>query len=269
MLSLNCIKLKKQTEMIKKIVLGFALILWVFSTYAQANAYKPGETLIYTASYYSSGAWTDIAQVTMKVTGTKYKNLPLYRLTVIAQTYKDWDSYFKIRDIYQSWINPKTGLPLLFSRNVNEGNFNMIVKYAFYRKQRKANVFIKVKQNKPRKYRTTITPKTFDFVSLGYYVRGFNFSKAPIGKVYPINIMIDGKLRHIKVIYKGKANINNKLLGKVKCYKLGLVLGDARLDNPNNLLYVTADKRKIPVFIKATIPVGNIQVRLSKASGLK
>ncbi len=254
----------------KRLLLNLSfLLLTVISLNAQITAYKPGEVLVYTGSYYMSGAWTDLAQITMKVNQTSYKGVPLYKLSIITQTYQEWDSYFKIRDIYQSWINPKTGLPLLFSRNVDEGGYKIIVKYSFSRKTNTANVYLKFNKNPERRFKTRITPKTFDMVSLGYYMRNLDFKGAPVGKVYPMDVLIDGKLHHIKIIYKGTAYVNNKVLGKVKCYKLGMILGDARLDNPNNLIYVTADNKKIPVFLKATIPVGNIQARLVKATGIK
>jgi hypothetical protein len=36
-----------------------------------------------------------------------------------------------------------------------------------------------------------------------------------------------------------------------------------------NNIWLTADKNRVPVYIKADIPVGSIQVRLIEASGLR
>jgi hypothetical protein len=51
---------------------------------------------------------------------------------------------------------------------------------------------------------------------------------------------------------------------------LGISVNNKALTNKeSNNIWLTADKNKIPVQIKAEIPVGSIQVRLVEAKGIK
>ena len=121
----------------KKFVIVIVLGLTTIFSNAQTvknTTYKGGEQLRFVASYYMSGLWTDIAEVKMNVLDSKSGGTPLHHLQFTARTYASWDSYFKIRDSYQSWVSPVTVKPYLFKRSVSEGGHNFTVKYVYKRK---------------------------------------------------------------------------------------------------------------------------------------
>ena len=96
----------------------FALIItFNFSISAQNNAIAAGEKLTFTASYNMSGILTDLAEVTMETNEVKTSKSTLLKLKCTAVTYSKWDNFFKIRDLYESYVNPKTLTPYLYNRD--------------------------------------------------------------------------------------------------------------------------------------------------------
>jgi len=71
-------------------------------------------------------------------------------------------------------------------------------------------------------------------------------------------------------VYLGTETINTAI-GKKSCYKLGIsVTNSSVLKGSNdNLLWLTADSNKVPVFAKFKIAVGNGELKIKSASGLK
>ena len=235
------------------------------------TAYQGGEQLRFAASYYMSGLWSDIAEVKMNVLNAKSGSTPLHHLQFTARTYSSWDSYFKIRDSYQSWVSPTTVKPYLFKRDVAEGAYTLKAKYIFKRKsliakstRQKGTKAAKVKNVK-------ITSGTFDLASALYYVRSIDYANSKVGKIYKLTILVDNELLDIYVKYRG---IENKKVGKYgikKCYKVGVAVRDQSImkNNATNNIWFTADKNKVPVLVKAVIPVGSIQIRLVDMKGLR
>ncbi len=60
-------------------------------------------------------------------------------------------------------------------------------------------------------------------------------------------------------------------IGKKECYKLSIALSENDLlkGTNNNLLWLTADANKIPVYAKFKIAVGSGELKIQSAIGLK
>ena len=115
-------------------ILQSALLVFLIcltSNAQQNTAFTFGENLTFSASYNMSGLLTDVAEVKMQTSKLKTKSGELMRLKVTATTYTSFDSYFKIRDLYESYVNPKTIKPYLYNREIDEGGYYKYVKYNF------------------------------------------------------------------------------------------------------------------------------------------
>lgn len=73
-----------------------------------------------------------------------------------------------------------------------------------------------------------------------------------------------------QITYLGKETISTAL-GKKECYKLavGSNQKDVLQGSNSNFLWLTADENKIPVYGKFKIPVGNGELKIKSATGLK
>lgn len=233
----------------------------------KSQTIKSGEKLVFTGSYNMSGLMTQLAQVTMSTeTVTTSKNNYLH-LSCELTTYSKWDSFFKIRDLYESYVNPQNLKPSLYKRNIDEGGYTKKEKYVF--KGNTVNSTSK-RRNRPETQKTfPIGASTQDVISIFYKVRTLDFSKFKVGQTQSLTIVFDEKQIPVTLKYMGKETVNAGNLGKKECYKISIgAKTDALKGKDKNLIWLTADSKKIPALLKFSIPVGTGQLTLTSASGV-
>ncbi len=243
------------------------LFLVSISLSAQNNAIGFGEKLTYTASYNMSGILNDLAEITMETSAVKTSKATLLRLKCKATTYSKWDNFFKIRDLYESYVSPKSLKPYLYNRDINEGGYQKSVKYTFSHKTKTVKtVQTKKKSNWTQKKTVPIGSDTKDIISTLYTLRTFDLSNLSSGTSKVFTILFDREEVKAKVTYLGKETISTAL-GKKTCYKLAL--GSVNSNTVNATLWLSADENKIPVYGKFKIPVGTGELKIKSATGLK
>jgi Protein of unknown function (DUF3108) len=240
----------------------------------QNNAIAAGEKLTFTASYNMSGLLTDLAQVTMETSEVKTSKNTLLRLKCKAKTFTKWDNFFKINDLYESYVSPSSLKPYLYKREINEGGYYKFMKYTYNHKSQN----VKSLKRKRRKDGTfweenktlNIGSNTLDLVTTLYHIRNLDIQKATIGSSDTFTVLLDNEEHIIKIILLGKETINTKI-GKKECYKLAISMNANNIlkGSNNNLLWLTADANKIPVYAKFKIAVGNGELKIQSATGLK
>ncbi|MCM5663563.1 DUF3108 domain-containing protein [Galbibacter mesophilus] len=252
----------------KRIVFG--LLLFSVLSIAQENTtIKPNEKLVYTASYNMSGLLTNIAQVTMETSEVKTSKSTLLNLRCKAVTFSKWDSYFRIRDVYESYVNPKNLKPLLYKRDIDEGGYKKQIKYTFSYSKGTVKSVLNKKKIKDQTRTISIGANTSDIVSTIYQLRNLNFENMKAGESKNVTILFDNKEYPVKVKYMTKETVDAGPLGKKSCYKLSIsAKTDALRGKDENLIWLTADNKKIPAQMKFNIPVGTGQLKLTSASGL-
>lgn len=255
--------------MIMRKIALLTAILFIVSSFSadSSDQIKSGEKLVYAGSYNMSGLMTQIAQVIMTTENmTTSKNNYLH-LSCELSTYSKWDSFFKIRDIYESYVNPTTLKPSLYKRSIDEGGYIKKEKYVFKGTNVKSTVN---KRNKPETQKSfTIGSSTQDVISLLYKVRTLDFSKFKVGQSLSMMIVFDEKEIPVTLKYMGKETVNAGNLGKKECYKISIgAKTEALRGKDKNLIWLTADKNKIPAFLQFSIPVGTGQLTLTSATGI-
>jgi len=256
----------------------FVLLLLTISatSLAQNNAFQAGEKLSFTASYNMSGLLTDLAEVRMETSEIKTSKSTLLRLKCTATTYSKWDNFFKIRDIYESYVNPKTLTPYLYQRDIDEGGHYKFVKYTF---NHKTNTVKSLRRQKSKNFESgfwdrndvvNINYGTKDLVTTIYHIRNLDIHKAPVGASDSFTVLFDNKERKVSFTLLGKETISTNI-GSKECYKLAISINgsDILKGNNDNILWLTADANKIPVYAKFRVAVGNGELKIKSATGLK
>jgi hypothetical protein len=248
------------------------IILMTFVLQGQ-NAFKAGENLTFTASYNMSGLLTDIAQVTMQTEEVKTSKSTLLHLKCTAKTFSKWDNFFRVRDLYESYVNPNSLNPYLYKRDISEGGYYKFVKYNF---NHRTNT-VKSQQKKKRSdgsiweqnKNLNISNQTKDLVTTIYHLRNLDIHKASPGDSETFPVIFDHKENLVTIKYLNKETIKTAI-GNKECYKLAISLNNSDLlkGNNNNLLWLTADENKIPVYAKFKVAVGNGELKIKSATGL-
>lgn len=252
----------------KKFLLIFCFC-FALSSNCGFSQIKSGEKLIYAASYNMSGLMTQLAQVTMETETVKTAKYTFLHLSCSAATFSKWDSFFKIRDLYESYVNPKTLNPSIYKRNIFEGGFTKIEKYIFKSDGRTIASTSKRKNSPENNTTFNVTNGAQDIVSLIYKLRTVDFQNYKNGQTKSFQLVFDEKEIPVVIKYMGKETISVGNLGNKECYKLSIGARTKVLKGKDqNIIWMTADTKKIPALIKFSIPVGTGQLKLSNASGI-
>jgi hypothetical protein len=247
-------------------LLGIILLLSSFKT-DTAIEIPSGEKLVYAGSYNMSGLMTQLAQVTLSTEMVNTSNKSYLHLNCELATFAKWDKFFKIRDTYEAYVNPTTLKPSLYKRNIEEGGWTKKEKYVF-----KGNSVTSTSKRKncPETTKTfTIGNSTQDVVSLMYKLRTLDFEKMKVGQSQSFVIVFDEVQVPVTIKLLGNETVSAGNLGSKNCYKLSIgAKTDVLKGKDKNLIYLTADSKKIPALMKFSIPVGTGQLALTSATGI-
>ena len=248
------------------VIIACTLFLCSFTT-SNKTPIPAGERLVFAASYNMSGLMTQIAQVTLSTENMATANKNYLHLSCELATYSKWDNFFKIRDLYESYVNPVTLKPSLYKRNMYEGGYTKKEKYVITGGNVKST---SQKRNKPEVQNSfTIGSNTQDVVSMLYVVRTLDFSKMSVGQTKAYTIVFDETEVPVYIKYMGTETVNAGSLGSRSCYKIAIDAKTKVLKGKDkNLIWLTADDKKVPALMRFSIPVGTGQLALSSASGI-
>lgn len=257
-----------------KSAFSILFLLMALSLSGQNTAIGSSEKLTFTASYRMSGLLTDLAQVTMETSEVKTKTSTLLRLKCKARTYKKWDNFFKINDLYESYVSPNTLKPYLYKKEINEGTYFKFMQYKFdYR----GNIVQSLTRKRGRdgsyyavRKRIPYESNTLDLVSTIYKIRNLDIHKAKVGDSDTFKMIFDNETAVIRIKLLDKETISTQI-GNKECYKLAVSIQnkDVLKGNNDNLLWLTADANKIPVYARFKVAIGSGELRIQSATGLK
>jgi hypothetical protein len=107
-------------------------------------------------------------------------------------------------------------------------------------------------------------------ISSFYYARTMNFKNLKKNDTFEFKCFMDDEIYNLKVKYVGDEQIHIRK-GKFKCLKFVPVVQTGRYfkseDDVN--FWVTKDENRIPILVKAKIPVGIVKLHLVEWEGLK
>jgi hypothetical protein len=160
-------------------------------------------------------------------------------------------------------VDTSTLKPIRYIRNTNEGRTH-VYNDNYFNYQNKQAVCYDIKKGKVKKDSVKIGDCTFDVMTMIYYSRCLDYSKYKTGEKIPISLYLDGQVYDTLYIkYLGKETIKTSL-GEKKCIKFSplLISGTIFVGGEGMTVWVSYDRKKIPLLITTPIMVGEIQVKI-------
>ncbi len=222
------------------------------SCHVKNSSTYDGELINYSVYYTFAGVYVPAGEASFSTTYNNNKGNPAFYLTGKGSTYSSYDWFFKVRDFYESIVDTATMLPFQFIRNISEGKNKLNSKTIFDRKEKSAT------------YNTTkisISECTHDVLSMIYYARNIDYTQSKAGDMIPYDLYLDGKVYSLYMRFMGKQVVKTKY-GTFSCFiiKPKLIEGTIFRGGEEMTVYVSDDKRKIPIYIETPIIVGKIKV---------
>ena len=220
-------------------------------SFSQKKPYKVGEYVKYKISF----GLLDVGYGELNISKLVLtKKTPTYHITGIGKTSKFFDIFFKVRDIYETYIDTNTLLPVKFLRDVYEGGHIINQKYEF--NHEKNLVYTQKKQYK-------IPNDSQDMLSAFFYARTFKKEKVLSDSVFNIPIFMDDEnyFLEVKYLYDEVLETN---LGNIKCMVFQPKMQEGRVfeDGEDMRIWISDDENKMLFKVETKIWAGKIKAEL-------
>lgn len=247
-----------------KILILFAALFFVAFTSADEfrkvdnKAFGLGEKLTYNVNY--SFATVGIASFSIPEIKT-FSKRKCYRIKFQVSTVPSFDLFFKVRDLYETYLDVEGIFPWRFEQHIREGKFSRDFSAFFDQRKNKA---------KTTEGEYDIPKYVLDIVSAFYYVRTMDLGKMKKGERFNLKNFYRDKTHDLDVIYHGKETIEVPA-GKFDCIIVEPLVREGGLfkHEGNILIWLTNDEAKIPVKVRTKIIIGYVESELTNYENVK
>ncbi|AZQ43402.1 DUF3108 domain-containing protein [Nonlabens ponticola] len=204
---------------------------------------------------------------TLNVTNARYKGKPVYHIKGRGKSTGLLDLFFEVDDKYETYIDKETGAPYRFIRDIDEGGHTKDIVIDFDHEALTATI-----NNKKRKKVSTeaIKPGTQDMVSAFYHLRNtVDTDNLNPGDEFILPMFFDQENYDFKMKFLKREVIKTKF-GKINALEFRPYVQSGRVFEEEESLsvWISDDKNKIPLRIKAKLAVGSLTADLDAFKGL-
>ncbi|MBG0860298.1 MAG: DUF3108 domain-containing protein [Bacteroidales bacterium] len=240
------------------------LIILPFKANGQTYSYAPGEKVSYIIHYgLINGGLAELEMVADTLDGKM-----VWHSKILGRTTGIADALFKVLDIYESFIDPETQLPVKSIRNIREGRYRRYNEVLFDHKTRSDSAILTSDLTGVH----IAPPGIHDILSCFYWMRNQilpsieNYKK---GDMITIVTWFTDELYPINMRYLGTEEVRLRS-GRIKCHKFNPVTEVGRLFKTEDdvSFWFSADKNFLPVKIRFDIFVGGFICEVVNHQGL-
>ena len=231
------------------------------------QSFGPGEDLTYAVRYgFIKGGEGHFA-----VTDTLIDGKHINHIVCGGQTTGVADVFYKVRDTYESYMDPKTQLPLMSKRNIREGRYRYNDCVTYNRTDTTLHKWIKRRDKEPETKVIPTKDGIVDIVGAFYHARNNAFNdNLQVGDTVIYNTYFSDEEFTLRILFRGIETVETKI-GKIECYKFSPVteVGRAFKSNDDMHIWISRDKNRIPVKVLFDLRVGSFVCEITDAKGLK
>ncbi|MCF0166515.1 MAG: DUF3108 domain-containing protein [Bacteroidales bacterium] len=231
-----------------------------------SHAFGAGEHLDYSINYQLLGIRSEVGYAKVDLSeGDTVNGSKTFHAVAYGETAPFFDSFFKVRDRYESRFRTGDIKPVWFARDVHEGKYEVTndLTWSPDRSQIEAKVAWPNRKNKD----TVLvdTQCTFDILTLFYYARNMDFDALKEGRNNPVSFAIDNEKFNIYFRYIGPEEKSVPGLGTFKTLKFAakVVAGEVFDGKHELMIWVSDDACRIPVYFESPVIVGRVLGRLT------
>ena len=222
------------------------------------QVYYSGEQLTYLAHFGLLNA----GKATFTLQDRYWNGRQTMHAVAEAKTIGVADRIYKVRDVYESYMNPYNGLPYLAIRNINEGNYTFYneVKY-----QHDSNLVYSQKSGEQE-----VPNGVMDMVAAFYQLRNHLPKGMKPGETIFINTYFADEVFPLEMRFVGYETIRTRL-GKFRSMKFSPVVEPGRIfDTEDDVtIWFSADKNYVPLQVRIDLIIGSIKCDLVEYAGLQ
>lgn len=217
---------------------------------AEVRAFGPGEVATYSIDYGVINAGEGTFYVLDSI---DYDGSRAYHFRTRARSNRFFSAVYRVRDQADSFMDAVTLESRYFNKRLREGDFRRDTEIHFDQEEGMA-YFPDGRQN-------PIPPDTQDVLSAFFRVRTMDLEP---GMEFDMPTHGDNEMYPLKVKVLRREEQDTKVFGRIQCLVVQPFLADDGLFKSEGdlLMWMTDDERKVPVRLRANVPVGAIEATL-------
>ncbi|MCY4562754.1 MAG: DUF3108 domain-containing protein [Flavobacteriaceae bacterium] len=249
------------------VTLFFILLLGDHSVAQEGNkplAFKDGEWFELRVHF---GIF-NTAFARFSLTKETFEGKEVFHAKVLGRTTGLFRWFYKVEDDYQSFFDPKSGLPEYFIRDIYENGYTKNVHVRFNHQDKTARVN-DLQNDKVMEVSTLADVQ--DLISVFYFLRNYLPEREfKMGETFDINMFFDEENYVLQLKYLGREIVKTPY-GRIPCLKFQPSVKVGRVFKEKNslTLWITEDKNHLPIRLQAELSIGKIKADLSKFRNLK
>ncbi|MFY1047067.1 DUF3108 domain-containing protein [Chryseobacterium sp. GP-SGM7] len=248
----------------KKILTIIAIFAFFFG-YSQLNNVADGESITLRIHY----GFLNAGSANLSAKHVNYKGIPHLYVKGTGQTTGAVRAFFKVEDLYESYININTELPSFYVRNVKEGSYTQHLQTVFNHDN---NTLVLTDKKTPANGSKTIKSAKGiqDMLSCFYYLRSKTPAELKVGTVINMNVWIDDEMFPFQLKVVGTENLKTKF-GTINALKIIPSVKSGRVfkEKEGVTMWVSNDYNHIPLLLKAELAVGSLKASIDDFKNVK
>ncbi len=183
-----------------------------------------------------------------------------FKFITTAKSRKAFDWVFKVRDRTESYFDKIKAHSVRFEKHLREGSYEVDIEIDYDQDSLKAHYYNDRKGKKPKRATINIPENVMDPLSALFFVRTQDLQ---VGKEILIPATDNKKVYNIKVIVHRLETVEVKA-GTFKCWVVEPVMADGGVFKKDGkvMVWLTADKKKMPVKMETKVYIGSIVAEL-------
>ena len=167
------------------------------------------------------------------------------------------DKIYEVNDVYESWVDPESFLPVKSVRNVREQNYRFYDEILY--DHLNDSLFSK------KSGRIKVPDQINDLISVFFYIRQNHYFESLLnGEKIQIPVYHGDELFLMELKYIGIETIETKI-GSKECYVVSPKVPKGKLlkGSDDLKIYITKDNNRLPIYAEFELLLGSLKCELN------
>ena len=239
--------------------------------YIPNDSFDTGEVLKYRVHWKLINA----GEATMKVSDTYFNvnGRPCYKIDVFGNTTGLADVAIKIRNNWGAYVDTASIIPHKAYRYIQEGRYRKNEMVNFDHENDVATVLKLDKETRKLKEKKNfaVPNDVLDIVGGYYFLRTIEYDNYEEGDIIKVASFFGDEVYNLEIRFLGRETIDTKV-GEINAIVMAPSLPDNDFFSEGNdpvKVWISDDKNKVPLKIKAEIAVGAIEIDIKEMKNLR
>lgn len=238
--------------------------------YVHNESFTAGEVLTYRVHYGLINA----AEASMEVSEDYFfiNNRACYKIDIYGKTTGVFDLVLRIRDNWGAYVDTASIIPHKAYSFIQEGKYRKNEMINFNHQQDIATVLKLDKETRKLKEKKDlkVPDNILDIVGGYYFLRTLDYSNLKDGDVIEVKGFFDGKVYDLQVKFVGREELKTRL-GTFRTLVIAPTLPDNDFFDGKEpvKVWISDDKNKVPLKVKAELAVGALEIDIKEMTNLR